>query len=217
MQGQPAESAGERVAVAAQLRRHVAQHGKAAVDTADGQHRDDRIRDKIRRENADQHHAERKRKPLHERLDRPVQKTDRQNDAQPPREAELQADVAAEVHRLIRVIPPRRVEKPFERPAAGQFQRACKRHAAEEKQRDIVGKAAEHREHDHHAEAVDRAHGAVQKAAVDELSGADRAEHDLHAPAEKGIYRKIPEQLVKRQAQHLHAHRMVCLDYTLIK
>ena len=95
------------------------------------------------------------------------------------------------------------MEHLFQYPAGRKLQRAGEHHAAEEKQRDVVGKPAEHREHDHHAEAVDRAHGAVQEPAVDELARADRAEHDLHAPAQKRIDGKVPEQLVKCQNTRL--------------
>ena len=115
-----------------------------------------------------------------------------QQAGQPPGQGEAQADIAAQVERLVGVVPPALMEKLLQREANPQFQQGSEEHRAQKEQECVLHKRGEAEDHDDHAKAVDGTDRAVEKAAVDKFTGVQGEKADLQAPAEKGINKKDP-------------------------
>ena len=120
--------------------------------------------------------------------------------AHAPQQGKLQADIAADVEGVVAIIPPAGVVELVQRPAAHQFQRTGQDDAAEVEQEQAVRQGRQGEEDDDHAEAVDGADRAVQKAAVDQLAGRDGGIDDLQTPAEAGVDEEVREDLIQRKA-----------------
>lgn len=127
----------------------------------------------------------------HERLEH----VDHEHARQSPQHRELQTHVALDVQRTLGVVPPLVVEHLFEHPAGEVFDGAREQHAAAEQQPEAALERPEYEQHAHDAEAVDRADGAVDEAAVDKLAVRDGGEGHLGAPAEKTVNVEVPEDL----------------------
>ena len=129
--------------------------------------------------------------------DHRVHNIDDEHAGRAPDERELKADIALDVEGVLGIVPPLVMEELLHDKADEELQRRGEHHAAEKQQREIFLDRLQHQQHYQHTEAVDRADGAVEKAAVDKDAAAHRCKGDLAAPAEKRIYKNYPYHLTK--------------------
>lgn len=109
-----------------------------------------------------------------------------------PQQRKLKAHIAADVERVVAVVPQARVHEFFRRPADYQLEHRAYYDAAYVHQKHVVLYGRQGPDHRDKAVAVDRADGADQKAAVNEYALVCRVEYDLHAPAGKAVNEKQP-------------------------
>ena len=123
--------------------------------------------------------------------------------AHAPQQAEFQTDVAADVEGKVAVVPPAGVIKLIQCPAAYQFQRTGQDDTADVQQQDAVLQRGQGEQHDDHAEAVNGAHRAVEKAAVHQLTGGGGGKDDLQTPAGAGINEEEGQHMIQRKSRIL--------------
>ena len=134
--------------------------------------------------------------------------------ANAPQNAELQADVAAQIEGLVAVIPPGGVKQRLEGPAAHQLNEGGQQHSPRKQNQQVVLQRQQQGEHRRHAAAVNGAERPVQKAPVHQFAGVQRGVGHLGAPAQKCIDKKQPEQLINWKKMQLHGRNPSFRNWT---
>ena len=122
--------------------------------------------------------------------------------AHAPQQAEFQTDIAADVEGKVTVVPPAGVIELIQCPAAYQFQCTGQDDTADVQQQDAALQRGQGEQHDDHAEAVNGAHRAVEKAAVHQLTGGGGGKDDLQTPAGAGINEEEGQHMIQRKAAY---------------
>ena len=178
-------------------------HGVQCLgQTGGGKGRNDHVCRIDRIEHAHDDKANKGRDHIHKTGDDRVDDAHDHQRAHAPQQAELQADVAANVEGKVAVVPPAGVIELIQCPAAHQLQRTGQDDAADVQQQDAALQRSQGEQHDDHAEAVNGAHRAVEKAAVHQLTGGGGGKDDLQTPAGAGINEEECQHMVQRKAAH---------------
>ena len=112
--------------------------------------------------------------------------------AHAPQQREFKAHIAADVERVVAVVPQARMHELFRCPADDQLEHRAYDDAAYVHQKHIVLYRRQRPDDRDEAIAVDRTDRAYKKAAVNKYALVGRVEYDLHAPAGKAVYKKQP-------------------------
>ena len=117
-------------------------------------------------------------------------------------DAELQADISADIEGLFGIVPPPHVKELIQGPAAEKLDGGGEDHAAEKEHQPvfcvhICRDGIKHRKYRQHAEPVDGADRAVEKPPVDHFSQGQGMIGYLHAPSQDGIGDEKPKYLIE--------------------
>ena len=112
-----------------------------------------------------------------------------------PAEGRAEADIAAEVQRILAVIPPLHVENVVHERAGDELEAGADQHAHQEGHDEVRAVGPGEDEEKRAAGAVDREPRAVTEAAVHEAHRLQRAVGRLEAPAEDAVEHEEPRPL----------------------
>ena len=134
--------------------------------------------------------------PVHGELrDARVQEMHEKERHRAPAKGRAEADVAAEVQRILAVIPPLHVEDVVHERAGDELERGPDQHAHQEGRDEVRAVGPGEDEEKRAAGTVDRKPRTVTEAAVHEAHRLQRAVGRLEAPAEDAVEHKKPRPL----------------------